>query len=144
MYEFVWKMYEFNILFLFSVLCTLRTKPFSFGFSCKSYAGKVEPFNWTLEYKNKKYVKCNARWGKLIEIRYVKTYIRIVTANHFAIGHLVAQAISGFVRVNWHIQHIAWVCCSRQAWLFLRVLNIGIFLWKIFQLVKHKDLEFFS
>ena len=37
------------------------------------------------------------------------TYICIVTAYHLSIGHLVTQAVSGFVGVNGHVQYIRWV-----------------------------------
>lgn len=36
----------------------------------------------------------------------MKTYIWVITANHFSIGHLMAQAVSRLIGINWHVQHI--------------------------------------
>lgn len=55
----------------------MRTVPFSFGLVSKSHTVEVKPFNFA---------------------------IKVVTANHFAVGHLVAQTISGLVRIDGKVQ----------------------------------------
>jgi hypothetical protein len=39
-------------------------------------------------------------------IRKPDTHIWVVAANHLPIGHLVAQAVRGLVRIHRHVQHI--------------------------------------
>ena len=37
------------------------------------------------------------------------THVRVVAANHLPVGHLVAQAVCGLVRVHGHVQHVGGV-----------------------------------
>lgn len=34
------------------------------------------------------------------------THIRIVTADHLPVGHLVAEAVGGLIGVHGHVQHV--------------------------------------
>lgn len=71
-----------SLLLLPPFLNTPGTEPFSFGFRGQVHTGEVKPLDGT---------------------------IRIITAYHLPIGHLVAQAVGGLVGVHGHVQHVGGV-----------------------------------
>ena len=44
------------------------------------------------------------------------THILVVTANHFTIGDLVAEAVGGFIGVNWHVEYICRLFSTHWQW----------------------------
>lgn len=68
-----------SLLLLPPFLNASGTEPFSFGFRGQVHTGEVKPLDGT---------------------------VRIVTAYHLPIGHLVAQAVGGLIRVHGHVQHV--------------------------------------
>uniref|UniRef100_A0A6B0UH62 Putative secreted protein n=1 Tax=Ixodes ricinus TaxID=34613 RepID=A0A6B0UH62_IXORI len=67
------------LLLLLPVGRALGAEPLPFRFTRQAHAGEVEPLYGT---------------------------VRIVAANHFSIGDLVAEAVGGLVGVHGHIQHV--------------------------------------
>ena len=54
------------------------------------------------------------KMGSSLERRYTTTYVMVVAANHFSVGHLMTEAVRRLIGVDGHVKHIRCVIGCRE------------------------------